>query len=401
MIVEKRKAAAATAISAKELTNSILSAVEERASTGTVCPSEIARSLWPEEWRNHLEEIRQVASQLSAAELLQVTQRGRQVELSNCTGPVRLKASSVVPPTSRFQGRLGLCCQFSKEPIAFRTTTATSLSRLPRDAQLQKLSALCVSNVRALRAALAYCSSKGIGAFRIASSLFPVQTHPQTGYCLDDLPDAGLIRDILKECQQFAAQQSIRTSFHPDQFVVLNSPRQDVIDNSLKDLAAHAELADLVGADVINIHGGGAFGDKPAALKKLIRQILRLPDRIRNRLTLENDDRIFTPSDLLPVCKTTGVPLVYDVHHHRCHPDGLSVAAATDAALSTWNREPLFHLSSPLEGWTGPRPERHHDEIHPGDFPRSWLTLAITVDVEAKGKETAVLKLMKYLGHEG
>jgi UV DNA damage endonuclease len=111
-------------------------------------------------------------------------------------------------------------------------------------------------------------------------------------------------------------------------------------------------------------------------------------------LTLENDDRVFTPEDLLPVCRSTAVPLVYDVHHHRCLPDSLSVAAATDAALSTWNREPLFHLSSPLNGWSGAHPERHHDYVDSRDFPSSWLSLSIAVDVEAKAKETAVLQLL-------
>ena len=71
----------------------------------------------------------------------------------------------------------------------------------------------------------------------------------------------------------------------------------------------------------------------------------------------------------MPLCRAEGLPLVYDVHHHRCHPDGLTVDEATELALGTWDREPLFHLSSPLYGWPGPRPERHHDFIDPADFP--------------------------------
>ena len=110
-------------------------------------------------------------------------------------------------------------------------------------------------------------------------------------------------------------------------------------------------------------------------------------------MTVENDDTIFTPADLLPVCQTTGIPLVYDAHHHRCHPDDLSVEQATEAALATWNREPMFHLSSPIEGWDGPKPERHHDFIDVRDFPDCWRNLRITVEVEAKAKEAAALKL--------
>jgi UV DNA damage endonuclease len=81
------------------------------------------------------------------------------------------------------------------------------------------------------------------------------------------------------------------------------------------------------------------------------------------------------------------------MHHHRCHPDGLSIEEATARALETWDREPLFHLSSPIEGWNGPHPERHHDFISLADFPGCWRGLQLTVEVEAKAKEAAVLQL--------
>lgn len=375
----------------------ILESAEERRQSGTICPSEVALSLWQDDWRDHMHEVRQAAAQLCGQELLLATQRGVSIEIVDAVGPIRLQSRPLAPPASPFPGRLGLCCQFAQEPIFFRTTTASSLARLSRRDQLQKLSALCLGNAEALQSALRYCASNRIGAFRIGSTLLPVKTHPDVGYDLAELPQASSIKAVLKDCKAFAAERDIRTSFHPDQFVVLNSPRPDVVERSLEDLVSHAELAELVGADVINIHGGGAFGDKPTALEALTRKIEKLPDCIRERLTLENDDRVYTPTDLLPVCRATAVPLVYDVHHHRCLPDGLSVAAATEAALKTWNREPLFHLSSPLNGWSGPQPERHHDDIDLRDFPQSWLSLAITVDVEAKAKETAVRNLLAYL----
>ena len=112
---------------------------------------------------------------------------------------------------------------------------------------------------------------------------------------------------------------------------------------------------------------------------------------------MENDDRIYTPADLLPLCRAEGIPLVYDVHHHRCNPDGLTEEEATEQALATWDREPLFHISSPIEGWNGPKPERHHDFIDVKDFPKCWHGLDLTVEVEAKAKEVAVLKLKKHL----
>ena len=100
---------------------------------------------------------------------------------------------------------------------------------------------------------------------------------------------------------------------------------------------------------------------------------------------------------VLVAARERGVPLVYDVHHHRCHGDGLSEAEATEWAVATWGQEPLFHVSSPLAGWEGPEPERHHDFIDLADFPACWRGLDLTVEVEAKAKEVAVLKLMSEL----
>ncbi|TNF50901.1 MAG: hypothetical protein EP304_01410, partial [Deltaproteobacteria bacterium] len=124
-----------------------------------------------------------------------------------------------------------------------------------------------------------------------------------------------------------------------------------------------------------------------------------LAEPIRSRLTLENDDRSYTVEDLLPVCEQLDIPLVYDVHHHRCNPDGLTVAAATEACLQSWRRrgrEPYFHISSPKHGWNG-KPGPHADFIDVADFPAEWHGLDATIDVEAKAKELALLKLKKEL----
>ncbi len=118
-----------------------------------------------------------------------------------------------------------------------------------------------------------------------------------------------------------------------------------------------------------------------------------LSECVRSRLRIQNDDKVFTPSDLLSLSRFTDFPVVYDVHHQRCLPDELSVDEATCAAIDTWNREPLFHISSPLAGWSGPRLAQHHDEVEINDFPACWAGLALTVEVEAKGKEVAVRRL--------
>ncbi len=113
-------------------------------------------------------------------------------------------------------------------------------------------------------------------------------------------------------------------------------------------------LAELIDAEVINIHGGGTYGDKKQALLRLRNNLQALPAEVMNRLTLENDDRSYTPADLLPLCEDLGIPMVYDVHHHRCLGDGLSVEEVTERVVTLWQglgREPYFHISSPKNGW--------------------------------------------------
>ncbi len=295
--------------------------------------------------------------------------------------------------------RFGLCCVFRKTPIQFRRTTVKYLMSLSVAARATHLAAICMHNADALYRALTFCADNGIGAFRINSQILPAKTHPDVAYNLHELPDGDRIVARFKQCGAFSVKNRIRTSFHPDQFLVLSSPDADVVKRSLADLEYQAEVAQWVAADVLNIHGGGAYGNKPTALERLVAAIKRLSPDVKNRLTLENDDRVYTPADLLPVSAKTGIPLVYDVHHHRCLPDGKSEEDITRAAISTWNREPLFHLSSPLNGWEKGPCRPHHDFINPADFPDCWRDLDITVDVEAKAKELAVLKLKAALAN--
>ncbi|HET8834286.1 MAG TPA: UV DNA damage repair endonuclease UvsE [Gemmatimonadales bacterium] len=294
--------------------------------------------------------------------------------------------------------RWGLCCQFLDAPIRFRSATHRYVSTLTPKARREYLGAIARDNAAALMAAVHHCRALGIGAFRINSQVLPLGTHPVSGYGLDRIDRTGEARRTFLEAAALAKQLDVRLSFHPDQFVVLNSEREAVVESSLREVEFQAEIAELVGADVIVLHGGGAAGGKEAALARLTRAVERLSGRVRGRLAIENDDRMFAPADLLPVCARLGIPLVYDVHHHRCNGDGLSEREATTRAVATWgHREPYFHISSPRAGWQGDAPRPHADYIDPSDLPQGWMRIDVTVDVEAKAKERAVLALMAQL----
>jgi UV DNA damage endonuclease len=296
--------------------------------------------------------------------------------------------------------RFGLCCIFRQEPIRFRQVTAKTLLGLSRSDQLDRLSEICFHNVQSLHKSLKYVSVHDIGAFRILSPLLPRYTHPEVAYTLNDLNTGESIKKEFGRIRKLRQKHDIRLSFHPDQFNVLSSPRPKVIRNTFRELEYQGELADLVGAEVINLHAGGVYGNKEEALKRLQKNITQLPEPVLSRISLENDDVSFTPADLLPICQKLKIPMVYDVHHHRCNPDELTIEEATLRAVRTWQdlgREPYFHISSPKNGWLKGSPKPHADYIDPADFPSCWKDYNITVDIEAKAKELAVLKLMKEL----
>ena len=310
--------------------------------------------------------------------------------------------------------RWGLCCQFLDSPIKFRTATHRYVSGLDAAAQREYLATIARDNAAALDAAVRRCRELGIGAFRINSQILPLATHPVSGYTLAAL-DGDAARDAAVEplaeafarVRPLAAELDVRLSFHPDQFVVLNSEREAVREASVREIEFQALVAELVGADTLTLHVGGAAGGTEAAVGRLERTLDALTDRARARLAFENDDRLFAPADLLPLCERAGVALVYDSHHHRCRPDDLTVeeaslrAAATwarrDAALGPAAREPYFHVSSPRDGWDARNPRPHADYVDPADVPPLWASLACTVDVEAKEKERAVLALKQAL----
>ncbi len=298
------------------------------------------------------------------------------------------------------QIRWGLCCQFRDVSIKYRSTTVSYIERVKAKQHdcLQFFDQIILDNLKALLHSIKYCAEHKIGSFRITSQFLPIYCHIQHGYQLEQMPNAQEIFKQFSNCKNLAKEKNIRLTFHPDQFVVLNSLDQHIVQNSVRELEYHGLMAKLLGADVINIHVGGVYGNKAAALERFAQHFGQLSQDVKTRLTVENDDKSYTPEDLFPLCQQLSIPLVYDVHHHRCLPDQLTIERASDLAYSTWNREPLFHLSSPLEGWEGDKPQRHHDFIDLKDFPLCWLKFPrLTVEVEAKAKEVAILKLIQEL----
>jgi len=132
--------------------------------------------------------------------------------------------------------RWGLCCQFVDADIKFRSATHRYVMGLPAGERREYLAQIAWDNAEALTQAVTQCHALGIGAFRINSQILPLATHPVSGYALGDLDaQVGLLEAAFGHVRPLAQELDVRLSFHPDQFVVLNSERDSVVAASVRD----------------------------------------------------------------------------------------------------------------------------------------------------------------------
>ncbi len=280
--------------------------------------------------------------------------------------------------------------------VRFRTVTRTRYLALSESERREKLRDIYGANIARLRAAAEFCAARGIQLYRLSSSLFPMLDlrHGGTADEISGEVFAEFSGELQAAGAAFAAA-GIRTLMHPEQFIVLNSDRPEVRESSLHALGVHARVMDALGLErsgwnLLLLHGGK--GGRGAELQALIPD---LPDAIRLRLGLENDERAFGAADLLPVCEATGTPFVFDAHHQVVHGrlsgfDDPSIREWTLRARATWQPPEwqLVHLSNGIDG---PHDRRHSYLI--ADVPAAYADVP-WIEVEAKGKEEAVAALM-------
>ena len=277
------------------------------------------------------------------------------------------------------------------------TTNRTMIKRTFTEKGLPYASELALQNCKDLLTILKWNKANGINFFRMSSDLIPWASE----YKLDDLPDHWEIVATLGECGKFAEDNNIRITSHPGPFNVLTSPHEHVVENCIKDLSIHGEVFDMMNLsrtpyNKINIHIGGVYGDKESAMKRFCENFHRLPDSVKTRLTVENDDKasMYSVVDLYEgVYKVIGIPIVFDYHHHRFNTGGLSEEDALEVAISTWiNVVPVVHYSesrSIEQEDDKIRPQAHSDYIY--DYIDTYGN-QVDIMVEAKAKELAVLR---------
>ncbi|WP_245631573.1 DUF3253 domain-containing protein [Curtobacterium ammoniigenes] len=75
----------------RALERAIAAMLDARASSATICPSDVARAHAPEEWRPLMEPVRRAARRMVARGELEITQHGSVVDPSTAKGPIRLR----------------------------------------------------------------------------------------------------------------------------------------------------------------------------------------------------------------------------------------------------------------------------------------------------------------------
>jgi len=265
----------------------------------------------------------------------------------------------------------------------------------------ERAAATIHANLDCLQMALEWNAAHDIRFLRISSSTIPFASHPVMTFAWQ-----REFSGQLAEIGAFIRAHGMRVNTHPGQFVLLNSPGNDVVANSVAELVSHAELLDLMGLDhtaTIQIHTGGVDGDKPAAIDAFCQRYIELPEIVRRRLVIENDERSYALADNLVIHERTGIPLLFDVFHHGPLNEGESLPEAFDRFTPTWDGH-----GTPMLDYSTQHPDRqpgaHAQAIDLEDFRAVVDQLGdrdVDIMLEIKDKEHSAIAALSLLVRSG
>lgn len=284
------------------------------------------------------------------------------------------------------------------------TVTVTSFNRLPdEEARLYRLRKITGRNLHNTLRILRYNLAYNIKVYRLTSKLIPLATHPAASHWnyTDDFMQQ------FKDIGDFVKSNDFRISAHPDHYTLINSASGKIVEDSLADLDYHVRVYEAMGLDdyryKLVMHVGGLYKDKTASKDRFRENFIKLPDRIKKRIILENDDKSYTAVDVLELCRDLKIPMVFDVHHHNCVNGGERVEDLLPLVFDTWKGEyfkPKIHFSSPKDC----KNFRSHSDFIDFDEFSAFLDAAAApgrdfdVMLEAKSKDSALLELSEQLG---
>ena len=266
---------------------------------------------------------------------------------------------------------------------------------MQKNATPEKLTEVTAHNLAALERMIDYNRKNGIKLFRISSDLIPFGSSP-----VNALPWWDIHAEAFQHIGAKIRKSGMRVSFHPGQYTVLNSPDEDVVARAILDLAYHAKMLECLGVDnqhKIVLHVGGIYGDKKEALERFEQNFRRLPEAVRNRLIIENDDRLYNIEEVLELAHRLQIPAVYDNLHHAINPmpsggtDPYWIAEAKKTWKAADGNQKIHYSQQALDK----RPGAHTDTINLETFLTFHERLEdkqIDIMLEVKDKNLSAIK---------
>lgn len=281
-----------------------------------------------------------------------------------------------------------------------KTMTFSQFQKIKdREAALRKLERIALINLNNTLRLLKHNAASGIHFYRLTSRLIPLANH-------EELLDWDYMKPLLpslREVGDYAKENKMRLDFHPDHFVLINSPKKSIFQNSIMTLKLHYLLLKNMGIDTTHrcvLHVGGNYKEIEKSLERFVDNWGLVPKSIQNMIMLENDDTSFTLGDTLYLCEKIGIPLVFDYHHHLAHHHDIHWEDNWSRVVKTWESSPLpikMHISSPKSE----KEFRYHsDYVDPTMFFTFLNQIKGSVPqidcmIEAKQKDKALFKLME------
>ena len=278
--------------------------------------------------------------------------------------------------------------------IGCSTNSTFRLASYSEERLIQKVE----NNLNCLFKILQYNVEKGFYFFRISSDLVPFASHP---VCAFDW--VGHFGGQLRKVGKFIKEHNIRISMHPDQFVLINALKDDVVERSVKELDYHCTVLDKMALDStakIQIHVGGVYGDKRQAIERFADRYKSLSVTLRRRLIVENDDRLYSLKDCLGVHEKTTIPILFDVFHHQWLNNGESLRRGLALAGQTWKKSDGLPMVDYSNQQPGQRPRTHAKTIDLRLFQKflnQSKGLDFDIMLEIKDKEKSGLKALEVL----
>ncbi|EED77450.1 predicted protein, partial [Postia placenta Mad-698-R] len=319
------------------------------------------------------------------------------------TEPVVYDIPAVERKQTGFTGRLGYACLNTilrvRKPEPVFCSRTCRLDTIRKNG-IEFAKDLGRRNATDLLEMIEWNEENKIRFFRVSSEMFPFASHKVHGY------DLSYAHEELKAAGALAKHYGHRLTAHPGQFTQLASPREDVVEASVRELDYHCQMMRYMNLDqdsVIIIHMGGVYGDKDGALARFRENYMtKLTDEMKARLVLENDEICYNPDELLPICEELSIPMVLDYHHNWINPSVLPFPELLPRIAATWTRKGIRqkqHLSEPRPGAESVMEKRAHAD-RCQELPEVLVGDDVDLMIEAKDKEQAVFHLYRIYGLE-